>query len=279
MKHAQEEEKQPAKKKPKVEDDTSETKEFVSSLLVRELVTMLQERGLDDKGVKKVLQERLLDALEKEKSAAPNSNSGHSDHPAATNDTKQPVEPMCESRPVEMEVEGYPDSDPIGDNADKSGANVPGEIQQLSSSPRTDHSQKAVDASEHLKSNEEHPPQNRPRSPLKFVRSAIKALSPKQKTVNSLIQRIESSGTNQQTREEQTVASTSTGDDVSQRRSDSKMPSGSTSATQMSRGLGAATASSTGALTGGSSTGGFKSLKAMHEARRAKIAEIRSKVR
>ena len=103
------------KKKPKVEDDTSETKEFVSSLLVRELVTMLQERGLDDKGVKKVLQEKTSRCPGKRESLPrPNSNSGHSDHPAATNDTKQPVEPMCESRPVEMEVEGYPDSDPIG---------------------------------------------------------------------------------------------------------------------------------------------------------------------
>ena len=142
---------------------------------------------------------------------------------------------------------------PSGDNADKSGCKCArGKYKQLSSSPRTDHSQKAVDASEHLKSNEEHPPQNRPRSPLKICQISDKSsLSETKDCDQPYSENLNRVAPISKLREEQTVASTSTGDDVSQRRSDSKMPSGSTSATQMSRGLGAATASSTGALTGG----------------------------
>lgn len=180
-------EKSPLKKKLKIEADSTVV-EFVKSLRVKELSTMLRERGLDGNGVKKVLQNRLIDVLENEKTDGRSTTNSSGD--SADDAEKNAAKPQFEDSATEGSDKG-----------------IPMEVEEESKVELTELNNKSVP-------NADPSPQTRSLSPLNFVKSALKALSPTKqpKSVTTLIQKIESSN---QAREDQTVATALSRDDES----------------------------------------------------------------
>ncbi|KAL7561811.1 hypothetical protein ACA910_013347 [Epithemia clementina (nom. ined.)] len=282
FKHAQGHEKSPVKKKAKVETCLSpETVDFVYSLRVKELKAMLSDRGLEETGVKKLLQSRLIEALETEKAAEKCSTSNEEKEATADEQLDIGIEQRAD-----MEIDPLAPSDPRSSSNKVEAGPDPMEIEKQSSEPMELEKQslEKVEETTTLQAQGEEPsannidssPRTRTRSPLKMVKSAFKALSPnkQQKTVTSIIQKLES---NNQAREEHTVATASSRGDESHSKLDSTLPKASASASKIHRIWGGTTTSVSKTNDPSGSSTKVPSMKSLKAARQAKIAEIRSK--
>ena len=264
--------------------------DFVYTLKVKELSAMLRERGLDGNGVKKVLQARLVEAIEQQEqrteseslssqqSAKEDNNvSSGIDNPASGTAESQaaigdPVPATGEHMDgvSEMEIEEVSDEMVVVPEKQEEEL-VPMETDKQSYERKSS----TEERNNNPVSNMGTSPKSGGRSPLKLVKSAFRALSPaKTKNVSSLIQKIET----KQTREEQTLATASLHEDGSQSNADAKTSLSSTSVSKSFRTWGpSGTVTKKGTDPPGSSS--ITSMKTFKEARKARIAEIRSKVR